>query len=182
MNQNPDNTAAAPFTGGAAGDSVKMKPKKKALEFIAVEMEKKDLLFATRHKPELFSIGMRACIYCGQRCNGGKIPNAREIFESTDTARVTAMFYIDANEARQVLKDEPGFWHWKGDTLHIDLYPLMYEKKTLEFRARQSGNRKSGWDKKRNQVTAANAAASPTVNRNIPHDLPDYLADYTNEN
>ena len=182
MNQNPDNTAAAPFTGGAAGASVKMKPKKKALEFIAVEMEKKDLLFATRHKPELFSIGMRACIYCGQRCNGGKIPNAREIFESTDTARVTAMFYIDADEARQVLKDEPGFWHWKGDTLHIDLYPLMYEKKTLEFRAKQAGNRKSGWDKKRNQVTAANAAASPTVNRNIPHDLPDYLADYTNEN
>ena len=160
--------------------STKMKPKKKALEFIAVEMEKKDLLFTTRHNPEWFSIGMRACIYCGQRCNGGKIPNAREIFESPDTARVTAMFYIDADEARQVLNDAPGFWHWKGDTLHIDLYPLMYEKKLLEYRARQSGNRKSGWDKKRRAVPAAAPATNPPANNQIPQNMPDYLADSDN--
>lgn len=149
----------------------------KALDYIAVELEKEELLFSTRNKPELFSIGMRICIYCGKRCNGGKIHNARGIFESTDKARIIAMFKVDAGESLLVLNDAPGFWHWKGDTLHVDLYPLMYEKKTLDFRARQSGNRASGWNKKRKAVPAAAPTTNPPANNQIPQSLPDYLAD-----
>lgn len=182
MNQKPNNTAAAPFTGGAAGASAKMKPKKKALEYIAVELEKKDLLFRTRHTPQLFSIGMRVCIYCGERCNGGKIQNARALLESPDKARIAVLFSLDADEVRQVLTDAPDFWHWKGDTLHVDLYPLMYEKKTLEHRARQAGNRKSGWNKQRKQSTAGTPATNTPVNNQLPQNLPDFLADSDNEN
>ena len=156
------------------------KKNKKALDYIAVELEKEELLFSTRDKPELFSIGMRICIYCGKRCNGGKIQNARGIFESTDKAQIIAMFKVDADESLQVLDDAPGFWHWKGDTLHVDLYPLMYEKKTLNFRARQSGNRASGWNKKRKAVPST-PTTNPPANNPIPQNLPDYLADSDNE-
>lgn len=176
MNQNTNNTAAAPFTGGAAGTSAKMKPKTKALDYIAVELEKKDLLFSTRRQPELFSIGMRICIHCGERCNGGRILNARKLLASPDKARIAVLFSLDSDEAQRVLTDAPGFWHWKGDNLHVDLYPLMYEKKTLDFRARQSGNRASGWNKKRKAVPAT-PTTNPPANNQIPQSLPDYLAD-----
>lgn len=182
MNQEINNTAAAPFTGGAAGDSAKMKQKKKALDYIAVELEKKDLLFSTRTQPELFSIGMRVCIYCGERCNGGKIQNARALLESPDKTRIAVLFTLDSDEVRRVLTDAPGFWHWRGDTLHVDLYPLMYEKKTLEYRARQVGNRKSGWNKQRKQSTAGTPATNTPANNQLPDNLPDFLSKSGNEN
>lgn len=179
MNQNTNNTAAAPFTGGSAGATAK-KPRKnpqhKPLDYIAVELTKKQLLFTSRSKPELASIALRLSIYCGTLCNGGKIFNAREIIESPDKDNIIATFAVDAKEAERLLEDASGFWHWKGDTLVVDFYPLMYEHATLEHRRKQS-ERKKGKTKNRN---LASTKATPT-HKTPPQNLPDMLADFNNE-
>lgn len=185
MNPNTTkNIATAPtLSRGGAASKIRMpKPKKKALEYIAVEMEKKSLLFETRYDPALFSISMRLCIYCGTACNGGKIQDAKEILSSNDEARIAATFAIDAEEAKRVLIDEPLFWHWKDKTLIIDLYPLVYEKRTLAMRQRQAENRAKGWKHSR-KATNSKQKKAPVANTNTNTDLPpDMLAEFITNN
>lgn len=150
-----------------------MKLKQKALDYIAVEMWKKQLLFDTRHDPARFSIGTRLCIYCGTCCNGGKIRHARAILDSGDSARIASAYSLDADEAKRVLLDEEHFWHWKGDTLIVDLYSLEYERKALKHRESQTQKANKRWAKER-QGKKSEKPKQPVFSQLPP---PDYLND-----
>ena len=128
MNQNVNNTAAAPLTGGAAGDYEKERGNKRtrmrkdpnrALEWTSLFVSIRGSIIGERSIERLRGI-LQICITCSMQPTQypGRIENAKELLRS-DSWLLNAG--ISAKCAKCLLEDSP-YWHYEGDTLFVDCY------------------------------------------------------------
>lgn len=128
MNQKPNNTAAAPFTGGAAGaneinSSMKRTRMKKdpnrALEWTSLFVSIRGSIIEERNIERLRGV-IQLCITCAMQPTQypGRIENARELLRSESWLLNAG---ISSKCAKCLLVDSP-YWHYEGDALIVDCY------------------------------------------------------------
>ena len=101
-------------------------------------------------------------IRCHQLVNGGRFEDARAGFLENELERNGA--FLPMALARVVLEgDAPGFWHWEGDTLVVDVYDAAREKR---FQAMREGGKRGMARRWRRQpaMPAAAGLDSPLYN------------------
>lgn len=137
-----------------------MAEEKSALEFVAVPMALREGLADA--PMEKVGMALMLALYCGLQCNGGVIAGAR-LWSSRQTL-------IRVGLARIPLEDEAGLWEWHGDDLHVLLYSVEYEKRTI---ARRKAGRVAIETRWRNAQKLENERADTNV-------LPTYYDSNTN--
>ena len=152
MNKNTNNTAAAPFTGGAAGDSEMEQDRKRtkmrkdpnrALEWTSLFVSIRGSIIGEKNIERLRGI-LQISITCAMQPTQypGRIENARELLRS-DSWLLNAG--ISAKCAKCLLEDSP-YWHYEGDTLIIDCYAASVVHSTVRRRHNQPKNADSSPD------------------------------------
>lgn len=131
-----------------------MAEEKSALEFVAVPMALREVLADA--PMEKVGMALMLALYCGLQCNGGVIAGAR-LWSSRQTL-------IRVGLSRVPDEDEPGLWEWRGDDLHVLLYSVEYEKRTI---ARRKAGRAAIETRWRNSQRIGNECVNTNVDTNV---------------
>lgn len=117
-----------------------MADEKSALDFVAVPMALREELADA--PMEMVGMALMLALYCGMQCNGGVIAGARQ-WSSRQTL-------IRVGLTRIPTEDAPGLWRWQGDDLHVLLYSVEHERRTVARRKAGRDAIAARWNKVKN--------------------------------
>ena len=136
-----------------------MADEKSALDFVAVPMALREELADA--PMEMVGMALMLALYCGMQCNGGVIAGARQ-WSSRQTL-------IRVGLTRIPTEDAPGLWRWQGDDLHVLLYSVEHERRTVARRKAGRDAIAARWNKVKNaELSAGYTNVDTMVNTSNP--------------
>lgn len=110
---------------------------KRALDFVTFSVADRAIL-ASEYSTDELGTALLLVLYCGERCNGGRIPNFSKLTKK--------QLMIQIGLGKKLTKDCPELWHREGLDLIVDIYDRNRESAVLSKRETNSANIRKRWD------------------------------------
>lgn len=124
---------------------MKNKPKEPALRYIQLPLSEEYQDEIADFTPEESQIFLMLLYYCGTRPNGGRIENAKNW---------TKEQWLKKVRINNAPEERPNCWHYEGEALIFDLYPVEGEEKALKRRRENAEKGKKSAEMRRAKSAA----------------------------
>ena len=93
--------------------------------------------FAANFAAKDLGVGLLLAMYCGEKCNGGRINGAKKWTKNEWLLRV--------HVAEKLSRSCEGLWRWEGEDLVVECYDEVLEKRMVAKREAQRAKARKRW-------------------------------------